>query len=120
MPLKSKILITGGRDYADALQVDKTFELLRPYFEKDFCIIQGGATGADRLAKEWANLRGICCVQVDANWDTFKKMAGHIRNGWMIEFCNPDLVVAFAGGKGTANMVRQAELYGIDVYKVPN
>lgn len=43
--------------------------------------------------------------------------AGHIRNTQMLVECKPDLVVAFEGGKGTANMVRQAEAAGVRVLK---
>jgi ABC-type Fe3+-hydroxamate transport system substrate-binding protein len=40
--------------------------------------------------------------------------AGPIRNGRMLEY-KPDLVIAFPGGRGTANMVKQARKAGIAV-----
>ena len=53
-----------------------------------------------------------------AEWDTFGKAAGPIRNGWMLKM-EPDLVLAFHNdirqSKGTANMVSIARKKGIEV-----
>jgi UDP-N-acetylmuramoylalanine-D-glutamate ligase len=35
----------------------------------------------------------------------------------MLDEGKPDLVVAFPGGRGTANMVQQAHRAGVEVYK---
>lgn len=110
-----KILVCGGRTYDDAEKVD---EILSPYLvEDDLYIIEGGARGADTLAFIWAANHDVVCVTVEANWSKYKKAAGHIRNSWMLEL-NPDLVVVFPGGKGTANMVEQAREKGVDVIEV--
>ncbi len=53
----------------------------------------------------------------EADWDKFKKAAGHIRNGVMLS-CNPDLLVAFPGGPGTENCIKQAKKLGILVLRV--
>lgn len=116
MTLKSRILVTGGRDYNKSLIVERAFSILKPHLDKEFCIIQGGATGADKLCAEFAKRYGIPCLQIDANWDVYKKRAGHIRNSWMLQWGLPDLLIAFDGGNGTANMCRQAELQGLDIF----
>jgi len=36
----------------------------------------------------------------------------------MIKYAMPDLVVAFPGGTGTANMIKQARAASIDVFEV--
>ncbi len=52
------ILVTGGRDYIDKERVYYALDYL--HTERGItCIIQGGARGADRLAKQWAIDRGI-------------------------------------------------------------
>ena len=77
-------------------------------------IIQGGADGVDRAAKEWAEKNGVPCATVAANWDFHGKAAGPIRNGWMLRL-NPDVVIAFPGGSGTASMVKRARDAGVKV-----
>jgi len=114
-----KILVCGGRDFNDHFLVHKTLNQLRQtHFAEQFCIIQGGAKGADKIADDWAKFMGKCSITVDANWDYYAKGAGSIRNGWMIEFCNPDLVVAFRGGRGTNNMVEKAFTLKIPVIRI--
>ncbi|MEM9912925.1 MAG: hypothetical protein AAF922_19365 [Pseudomonadota bacterium] len=43
------------------------------------------------------------------------RAAGPIRNKEMLDEGCPDLVVAFPGGRGTANMVKQAQAAGVEV-----
>lgn len=116
--MKSRILICGGRNYNNSARFDEVMAAITPYFKPSFCIIQGGARGADRLAAIWAFDRGCAMLEMRANWNFYSYSAGYIRNGWMIEFGMPDLVVAFPGGTGTQNMIEQARAKGIDVYVV--
>lgn len=111
-----KILVCGGRDFEDRDFVFDSLDQLM--FEQDCwdscIIIQGGAKGADALAKEWAYERVQACAQVDAPWEMVGKVAGRVRNGWMLRL-KPDVVIAFPGGKGTSNMITQAEEAGVPV-----
>ena len=68
----------------------------------------------------WAFDEGCASICVPANWNYYGNSAGHIRNSWMIKFLFPDLVIAFPGGKGTADMVRQAKSKNIDVWEINN
>jgi UDP-N-acetylmuramoylalanine-D-glutamate ligase len=54
----------------------------------------------------------------EADWDTHGKAAGPIRNKRMLDEGKPDLVVAFPGGRGTANMISQARKAGVEVIEV--
>lgn len=116
----SRILICGGRDYRDHIRMRDVMAQLRPQFAHRFCIIDGGANGADALAREWARLRGAPNITMFANWETYGKRAGGIRNRWMLEFAMPDLVIAFPGGEGTADMCQQTRLVRpiLDLYVV--
>jgi hypothetical protein len=77
--------------------------------------MQGGASGADTFAKEWATTKpGIERYVCHADWDKYGKAAGPKRNARMLEW-KPDMVIAFPGGAGTANMVKQAEAMGVRV-----
>lgn len=102
------IVVCGGRDYADAERVDRVLTLLMPFDR----VLQGGATGADQLARRWCELVDVECVDVEANWDEYGKAAGPIRNQAMIEM-RPDVVLAFPGGRGTADMVLRARKAGV-------
>ena len=57
-------------------------------------------------------------MEYPAPWKRFGPSAGGIRNQQMLDEGKPDLVVAFPGGKGTADMVRRAENAGVKVIKV--
>ena len=117
---KRKVLICGGRDFADFELLQQVMLHVRPWLEDDFCIINGFARGADKLAHIWAFMEGVPSICVPANWNYYGKNAGQIRNEWMLEYCNPDLVIAFPGGSGTSNMKMLARCRMIDVYEVIN
>jgi aspartokinase-like uncharacterized kinase len=108
-----KVLICGGRDFADVAAIKRAMTEVNPSF-----VITGGAKGADAIADKQAELRGIARVVYPANWTGDGHAAGPIRNQRMIDHGRPDLVVAFAGGKGTADMVRRALAAGIPVKEI--
>ena len=60
------------------------------------------------MSHRWAKLRGIQPVAMEALWDAEGDPAGTKRNQRMYDFTKPDLVVAFSGGTGTANMMKIA------------
>jgi hypothetical protein len=79
-------------------------------------IIQGGAPGADFLAKMWAMDNDVPCVEYHINAEDAKYgpgMSGVMRNARMLRESFPTLVVAFPGGNGTANMVDLAKKAGV-------
>ena len=80
-------------------------------------IIEGGAPGADAGARIFADMAGIPVTTFKADWYTHGKAAGPIRNQRMIDEGKPDVVLAFPGGKGTADMIRRAEAAGIRVVR---
>lgn len=112
-----RVLVCGGRDYSDREKVIKELTLLRAS-RHQLIIIEGGARGADALAAEFAKNYWIPHVQYKADWEKHGKAAGPIRNKQMIEEGKPDLVLAFPGGRGTANMIAQAKAAGIPVREV--
>ena len=91
----------------------------RLHTEKPFThFMQGGARGVDAIAREWAITKsGVEMYVCKAEWDKYGKTAGPRRNARMMEW-NPDLVIAFAGGRGTADMVRRAKAAGVIVKEI--
>src|SRR5882757_4993716 len=122
-----RVIVCGGREYADAANL--RFELDRiigPYSDgdnynihEDLLVITGGAKGADSLAYEWAMSRGANRIIYPADWKKHGNSAGPIRNQEMLDEGKPNLVIAFPGGTGTADMVRRAKAAGVEVIEIP-
>ena len=110
-----RIIVTGGRHYSDFSLVEKILAALKPEF-----VIQGGATGADALAKRWANENNVPFKTYDADWDRYGNSAGPIRNAQMCQENQDAWVVAFPGKKGTRNCVSCAKVLGMTVLRVEN
>jgi hypothetical protein len=100
------LLVCGGRKYADKAKVYKTLTKIHSAKPIDV-LIQGGARGADALAKQWAHEMGVHCAQVDALWHKMGDAAGPPRNRAMA-LLRPDLVLGFPGGGGTRDMLNTA------------
>lgn len=111
-----RVLVCGGRDY-------KEYAALAAYLwqclpERPTHIITGGCRGADGLAIQWARIANVRYTVFPANWNKYGEIAGPLRNQDMIDKGKPDIVVAFPGGRGTADMVRRATAAGIPVQNV--
>lgn len=112
-----KILVCGGRDYFDQARVDRALDAIHKKHGVAL-LIHGGARGADTCGLLWAMNRGIPHQAFLADWDTHGKAAGPIRNQLMVDEGKPDAVVAFPGGRGTADMISRATTHGIHVWRV--
>lgn len=110
-----KVLICGGRAFDDGPFVDSHLNKLAADWPSDTIIIEGGALGADRLARLWAEENNYVVQTFPAQWKQYGDAAGMIRNQLMITKGQPDLVVAFPGGRGTADMIARAIAQGIRV-----
>ena len=111
-----RVLVTGGRNFNDKNILFETLGALHATHAFS-AIIHGGANGADHLAGEWAATTGVQTIIHYAEWNKHGLAAGPIRNTKMLEE-KPDLVVAFPGGKGTADMVRKAKTAGLRIIMV--
>lgn len=108
------VLVCGGRDYSDQFHVYNTLSAIHAETPVTR-VIEGGATGADMWGRLWGHEVGVEVVEYPADWKNYGRKAGPLRNQLMIHDGKPDLVVAFPGGRGTADMVRRARAAGIKV-----
>lgn len=109
-----RIVVTGGRDYRNWETVRRVLDGIQPD-----SVYVGDATGLDAMAAEWCDSRCVSHQIFVANWDKFGKLAGPIRNEEMLRKAGRDaIVIAFPGGKGTANCVREAMKLNMTVLKV--
>ncbi len=116
-----RLLISGGRSYDDVDEVNRVLSYARKLSAKraqTLLVIQGGADGADKLAREWCKAHGMPCITMEAPWTFFEKKAGPIRNSWLIEFALPTHFHAFPGNKGTRDMTRKAKRAGLKTLRV--
>lgn len=117
------ILVTGGRDYKDRAVIASA---LSQYSQLGNILINGGATGADYLAREyWHKTAELPYITFPAPWTRVGKPAGMMRNIAMLRGnaiaphggTVPNVVLAFPGGKGTEGCVREAGKLGIEVVR---
>jgi hypothetical protein len=110
-----RLLVCGGRDFTDQALFDAWLNTWLDVIGADaILVIHGGSPGADEMAGAWAQAHGATCEVFPADWDAHGKAAGPIRNQQMLER-KPDIVLAFPGGKGTADMVARARAAGVMV-----
>jgi len=111
-----RVLVTGGRNFNDKNMV---FEAL-DYFHETYGVselVHGGANGADSIAGLWAESKNIPVQVFFPEWDRYGKRAGPLRNLIMLK-TQPNILIAFPGGKGTSHMVRNARSQGVKVMKI--
>jgi len=121
------ILVCGSRKWRDAIAVHLALAC-EPRMcrrgDEDILVLHGnagghdpltGATmGADKIADREARGLGYEVHSFPADWKRYGKAAGPIRNRLMLDE-DPDLVLAFGGGRGTLDTITEAERRGIPV-----
>lgn len=123
-----RLLVCGGRYFSDRRSLWVQLERIDVSHCID-CLIEGEADGADKLARQWAERRGVPFHPFPAAWDDidhpgavarrnrqgrlYDASAGTRRNTQMIVEGQPTHILAAPGGTGTANMIAQAEKAGI-------
>lgn len=113
-----RVLVCGGRDFADAAMVDRVLNRLHTTYGITV-LIHGAARGADSLAATWAQQHAVECRAFPANWFKYGPAAGPIRNQQMLDEAKPGMFVAFPGGSGTADMTRRALAAGVPQHPIP-
>lgn len=83
----------------------------------DLTVVHGDAIGADTIAGEIAEELGHTVIPVPADFKTYGKAAGRIRNKQMIDM-DPQVVFAymtFGGSPSTQNTINQAVARNIQI-----
>lgn len=113
-----RILICGDREWRDRLLIRRCLVTV----PKNTVVIEGEARGADLLAREEAEALGLTVLRFPADWDTYRKAAGPIRNTAMLRDGKPTRVWAYhddlTNSKGTKNMVNQSIAKGLPVFLI--
>ena len=126
-----RCIFAGSRDFGEAPEHRKLIEkqlrnlVIVPYTDASKIeIVSGCARGVDSVAAEIARDLGYAVKEFPADWETYGKAAGHIRNKQMADYVSEDdfnyhgRLVAFWDGKssGTKNMIDTATKMGIETF----
>lgn len=114
---KVRLIVAGGRDFNDKHYGFNALDfMLKNYQPEDVLIIDGGATGADRLGRDYAISRGVDYETFEASWKDLTKtpckiksnsygqyncLAGLVRNKEMGDLASH--AVVFWDGKSTGS-----------------
>lgn len=100
-PKVTRLLVCGGRKFRDVqLLWNVLGQYLKPQMPPLEVLIEGEAQGADKLAADWARIKGVPLMPFPGGDDPIA------RNQTMLNLGRPTTVLAFPGGNGTKNMVR--------------
>lgn len=124
-----RIAVTGGRDFDSWHLVVHTLRQM----PEDAILVHGAASGADSQCAEWWDMQGRVCEPHPADWTApcrptckdghrrtrpdgsdYCPAEGPYRNQRMVD-SGLDLLIAFPGGRGTADMVRRCQEAGVRV-----
>lgn len=112
-----RVLVCGGREFKDEEFLRENLNRLHEKY-KFTHLVHGAARGADTMADTWARQQENVTCEPDPisplEWKHYRSGAGPRRNQRMLD-TKPDLVVAFGGETGTADMVRRSRAAGVHV-----
>lgn len=113
-----RVLVTGSRDHTDKHLIQSVLLLATVAARgvEEITLVHGGARGADALAFEIATEMGWTVDVFPADWETYGKRAGMIRNKEMVAY-GADVCLAFPIGesRGTRHCMAVAREAGIPV-----
>ena len=83
---------------------------------KPSMVLSGLSRGVDHLAVDYALEHRIYCKGYPADWKTYGRKAGMIRNREMAKNADGLLAIWDKKSKNTENMIKTAEKLGLKVY----
>lgn len=103
------VIVTGSRVWEDEALLCRVLDTFSPKL-----LVEGGARGADRMARRWAIDNDVEVETHEANWDFHGRLGGVARNFRMLKAHPEALVVAFPlpGGRGTQHCMKLAASFG--------
>ena len=119
-----KVIIAGSRNFYNYDTVEETvisYFMSHGFPKENIEIISGGARGADSLGEQLAKSYELKLTIFSAQWDTYGKAAGMIRNKEMADYAikdsNKAILFAFWDGqsRGTKGMIDIAKRCSMEV-----
>ena len=120
----TKLLVCGSRTINNSEWV---FSEIEKYISEsnlqysDIHIIEGEASGVDKIAKQFAQSKNISVIEMAADWKAYGRAAGPIRNEQMVRLCDQCLILWDGKSRGTKNDIDLCDKYNksnkIVIYK---
>lgn len=108
-----RTIIAGSRDITDYDLVVKGIE--DSHFDIDE-IVSGGYRGVDALGERWAKENFVKLTIFNADWNTYGKAAGPMRNKKMVDYAEALIAFRLGDSRGTNDVIKQANKRGLRVY----
>ena len=112
-----RVVVAGCRDYNNYEEASEYIDycLADIVNDNEIIILSGRASGADRLGEMYAREKGYKIEYYPADWETYGRSAGPIRNEQMARVC--DMVICCWDGKsrGTKSMISYTNKYNRDL-----
>lgn len=116
VPGRLVVLVSGSRDWVDDEAVASVLVELQA-LPKYAIIVHGDCRGIDKIADATARLLDLEVRPYPADWDSFPRAAGAIRNVEMFDREDPDMFIGFhediERSKGTKHAYKLAQKRGI-------
>lgn len=125
-----RMIVNGSRGFSNYNYLRNALKelfMIKGYNPAQVEIISGGARGADQYAIRFANEYNLKLKIMNADWGTYGKRAGIIRNQAMLDYATSDpndkaMLISFWDGesRGTKHMIDIAQKAGIEIrlYKI--
>ncbi|MGL4285854.1 MAG: DUF2493 domain-containing protein [Phreatobacter sp.] len=110
-----RLLICGGRHYDDAAAICRELDRLHGGQPIDV-LIHGGLVAIGTVAEAWARQHNVHVIRYPPNWTLLGTKAEARRNAFMLADSRPDFLLAFPGGRDTADLVRMARAAELPVW----
>ncbi len=123
-----KVIVAGSRSIKQQrivdLAINEAFNYWMAHDQENWQqyiapeIVSGGAYGVDWLGEKYAKKYNLKVKVFPADWETYGKAAGHIRNKQMGDYA--DRLIAVWDGKspGTKGMIKYMKSLNKEVYVV--
>jgi hypothetical protein len=112
-----KVIIAGTRTFTDYTYLKSKLDFLLAKKHPDIDVVSGCARGADTLGERYAREKGYSVKKFPANWDTYGKKAGYLRNKDMAEYASHAVIFWDGSSRGTKSMIELCQAYSL-IYRV--
>ena len=113
------LLIAGSRTFEDRDLFNRVTEEIIDGDERFTVIVEGGASGADTMAREYAEAHDMKYEEFKPDWKQYGRAAGPKRNDKMIQFIKERNGTALyfwdEESKGTKQCIDSAKRKGIEI-----
>ena len=115
-----RVIVAGSRTFLDydlmCRELDNLFWISPEFENRDIKIVSGMADGADTLAIRYADEHQLTKILFPANWKSYKRIAGFLRNEDMLSVATHLIVFWDGKSSGTHHMIEIAKAKRIPIW----